>query len=129
MPEACDVSLGDYGGDSPSNYHRSVLTARKPCRCYECGQAVHVGERYERISGRWGREWIVYRFCAACSEIQIEFSSGDRQFGTMWDDFVDNWSEGAHIQACMNRVSTVAAKKKLHEKWLKWKGLDPAVGK
>jgi hypothetical protein len=34
------------------------------------------------------------------------------------------WDEGAHITACLNRLTTVGAKERLLTQWRKWKELD-----
>lgn len=120
----CKVSLGDFDGDPASVFHSHVLTARKTHKCYECGSAIVAGDRHERVSGKWDGEWSTYRFCLPCSEIGFEFAEGGRTFGFLWEGMEQNWDEGAHITACMNRLTTAAAKKRLHDQWLTWKELD-----
>lgn len=34
------------------------------------------------------------------------------------------WSGGAHVQACVQRLSSVKAKQHLLRQWRKWKGLE-----
>jgi hypothetical protein len=43
----------------------------------------------------------------------------------VWEEFEQQWHDGANLQACLNRVSTVAAKAKLRAQWQKWKGIAP----
>jgi hypothetical protein len=119
----CDVSLGHFDGDQASIFHSHKPKARKQHKCYECGEMIQVGEIYERVSGKWYDEWDTYRFCLPCSEIGCEFSDGGRTFGYLWEGMGENWDEGAHITACLNRLTTTAAKKRLHDQWLKWKEL------
>ena len=119
----CEVSLSDYDGESPDVFNSHVLTARKPHKCFECGYVIQPGDRYERVSGKWEREWSTYRFCLPCSEIGLEFADGGRCFGFLWEGMEENWDEGAHITACMNRLTTAAAKQRLLSQWLKWKDL------
>lgn len=119
----CNVSLGDYDGDVATFYDERWITARKPHACYECRATITVGERYERVSGKWDGEVRSYYFCAACAGISAEFSENGRTFGVVWDAFEEQWSGGANLQACLNRVSSVAAKAKLREQWQKFKGL------
>lgn len=118
----CDVSLGDYEGEAARVFHSEWRTARKPYRCYECRETIPVGARYEHVSGLWD-EWKSYKFCLPCSEISTEFSDGGRSFGTVWEGMEENWAAGAHIIACVNRMTSVASKRKLHERWLAWKEL------
>lgn len=118
----CDVSIGEYDGDAPSVFHESIVTARKAHKCNECNEPIVPGQKYERVSGKWD-DWQVYRFCLPCSEAQREFSEGARIFGVLWDEMRENWAGGAHLQACLNRLTTVAAKTHMRQQWLKWKRL------
>lgn len=129
MNGTCDVVLTDYDGDMASVYHEHIVRARTPHTCGECGGTIPAGDRYERISGLWyagaagEEEWSVYRHCLPCSEVSREFSDS-RCFGNLWDGMEEQWDEGAHITACLNRLTTAAAKKRLHAQWLRWKALD-----
>ena len=121
---SCDVSLGEWDGDEAEFYHEAEVKARKPHTCFECAETIQPGERYTRVSGKWDREVSTYRFCSACWEISGEFSENGRTFGVVWQEFESQWHDGSNLQACLNRVSSVAAKRKLRAQWLKWKGLD-----
>ena len=134
----CDVSLSDYDGDQASVFRSHTPTARKAHKCYECGVTIPVGAKYERVNGLWDARWSTYRFCLPCSEIAKEFSDGGRCFGFLWEGMEENWDEGAHITACLNRLSTAAAKERLLRQWRLWKlpdeptqsvdAVDPSVG-
>lgn len=117
----CDVSIGDYDGDPASKFHEHDVTARREHKCYECGSAIAAGQRYHRVSGQWEGRWDVFRLCLPCTEIGNEFSDGGRVFGSLWEDLEYAWDEGAHISACVNRLSTVASKNRLVEMWRLWK--------
>ena len=120
---ACDVSLGDYDGDAAELYHEAIVTARTPKKCDECNETIEPKQRYERVSGKWDGEWSVWRSCLPCSEALTEFSENGRCFGVLWDGMRDNWEQGAHLQACLNRLTTTAAKEHMRRQWLKWKRL------
>lgn len=120
---SCDVSLGDYDGDAPKVFNASDVTARKDHQCFECQSVIPRGATYERVTGLWEAGWETYRFCLACAEISREFSENGRSFGTLWDGMREGWAEGANLQSCLNRLSTVAAKTKLRDQWLKDKGI------
>jgi hypothetical protein len=119
----CDVSIGDYDGDPAEVFHASVVTARKRHKCDECGEPIEPRQRYERSSGKWDGVWSVWRLCLPCRDISAEFSDNGRVFGELWPEMERNWDEGAHLQACLNRLTTVAAKERLRHQWMKWKGL------
>jgi hypothetical protein len=120
---SCDVSLGGYDGDQSEFWVESSPKARKAHKCCECRESIQPGERYQRVVGKWDGRLETYRFCVPCWEISGEFSEDGRVFGAVWDEFEQNWHAGANLQACLNRVSTVAAKMKLREQWQKWKGV------
>ena len=126
MSGTCDVAIGgDYDGDAPTVYNERWVTARKVHTCYECGDPIPVGACHHVVTGLWEGQWETYRWCAACHEIVGEFSEGPRCFGVMWDEMKMNWDEGAHLQACLNRVTSVQAKQMMARQWRKWKGLEP----
>jgi hypothetical protein len=120
----CDVSLGDYEGDPAEVYHESAVKARKPHQCNECREPVPVSATYTRVSGKWDGEWSTWRFCAACWEALSEFSDGGKTFGVLWDEMQNNWAHGAHLQACLNRLTTAGAKQHMTRQWRKWKKLE-----
>jgi hypothetical protein len=123
MEGTCEVSLGDYDGDPAEIFRSHNVTARKPHQCFECRETIPVGARYERVNGKWDGVWSTYRFCLPCSEISREFSDSGRTFGYLWEGMGENWDEGAHITACLNRLTTADAKRRLHDQWLEWKDL------
>jgi hypothetical protein len=119
----CDVSLGDYDGDQATFYDEKVVTGRKPHKCNECRSDIPKGERHNVVTGKWDGEIKTYRFCAPCWEIMGEFSENGRTFGLTWETFRDEWAQGANLQGCLNRLTSVAAKQRMTEQWRKWKGI------
>lgn len=118
----CDFTLGEC--DDPAEVFRDhILKARVEHTCEECQAVIAVGARYERISMRYNEHWHTYRTCLLCREISSEFHDGGRVVGVLWDGMIENWEEGAHLQACLNRLSTAKAKHHLRDKWMAWKGL------
>jgi hypothetical protein len=125
MSGTCDVSIGgDYDGDQATVYNERHVVARKAHACYECREPIAPGTRHKVVTGLWEGRWETYRWCPACDEIVAEFSGGPRSFGVLWEEMEQNWDEGAHLQACLNRVTTAAAKTLMTRRWRKWKGLD-----
>ena len=124
MSEAyCDVSLGDYDGDSADFYREQHVTGRKSHQCWECREVIERGARHVVVSGKWDDEVRTYRFCLACWEVMGEFSEGSRTFGLTWETFRDEWHNGATLQGCLNRLTSVDAKALMTRQWQKWKGL------
>jgi hypothetical protein len=121
----CDFSIdADYDGDVASFYDERIVTARKPHQCTECGETIPVKAKYQRVTGKWDGRLDTYHFCLMCHEASGEFfEGGERCFGVLWDEMISNWEEGAHLQACLNRLTTVAAKEHMRRQWMKWKGL------
>ena len=120
---SCDASIGGYDGEPVSCFSTRWRTARIQRTCFECRDPIKAGETYECVSWLFEGSWERYSLCKGCSEVQVEFSDGGRCIGTTWDDMRQNWYDGSNLQACMNRVASVAAKAKLRDQWLKWKGL------
>lgn len=124
MSGFCDVTLSEYDGDTATFFDDQIVhRCRKAHRCDECKRVIQVGEPYERIVGKWESQIETWRFCMECREVSVEFSEGARCFGVLWDEMQQNWHEGAHLQACINRLTTAKAKEHMRQQWLKWKGL------
>jgi hypothetical protein len=123
MSEGCNVSLGEWDGDV-DDYEEIVVKSRRERTCHECREVIPAGTDHELCIGRYDGEWQRYRFCLPCSEIQKEFCEHGRVFGSTWEEFRDQWNGGANLQACLNRVSSVAAKAKLRDQWQKFKRLS-----
>lgn len=125
MSDMCSFTIeGGYDDDLVEDYEEQRTTAPEPVKCDECGDAIVVGQPCTRASGVYGGKPKTYWFCAPCMEIVHEFVEGARVFGALEEEFCLNWDAGAPLQACLNRVSSVAAKTKLHRWWLHWKGLS-----
>lgn len=65
--------MGD-SGNTPSVFFERIITARKPQTCYECGDPIRPGDRYEFVSGCWDGGWASFHTCLTCREIRNEFS-------------------------------------------------------
>ena len=124
----CDVSLGDYDGDSAECYQETHRKAAKSHACYECREAIVKGQQYHVVTGKWDGEFTTYRFCESCWEVMGEFSENGKTFGVVWEAFRDEWASGATLQGCLNRLSSMTAKEHMRQQWLKWKGLDKKRG-
>jgi hypothetical protein len=84
---------------------------------------VPIGERYDYCVGVWEGEISTYITCLTCKEIRTAFGSGGFNYGALWDDLNDFGFENMN-DSCFLKLQTVAAKKFLRERWMKWKGLQ-----
>lgn len=121
---ACDVRIGEYDGDQAEFSCITRQVARKQHVCCECHEPIQIGGVYVKWVGKWDGAFDTWKFCAACYAIAHEFSEGGITIGVLWDELQENWAQGAHLQACLNRLATVEQKALMTRKWRKWKGLD-----
>lgn len=102
---------------------RVVKAARKEHVCVMCRQKIAAGESYRTVSSVFEGEFSYDKVCEACYEISREFEYHIID-GGLWDAMAEEWEQGAHIQACIQRVTSSAAKSKLAERWRRWKGIN-----
>jgi len=58
----------DY--DVPEFFQSTWHTARKEHRCCECRQPITVGQRYERIAGKWEGQFDTFSTCEKCADLR-----------------------------------------------------------
>lgn len=117
----CEVDFSDASDDAEpvQFYDSAIVKARKPHICTECGGAIQVGEEHRRISYKFEGAFSVDRMCEPCSETAGEFDF-HIVCGLLWESFYNEWDQGAHVQACINRLTTARAKEHMRQQWLKW---------
>lgn len=117
----CDVDFSDYSDDAdPVEFHQTrIVTARKAHRCSECGGEIAIGDRYRVTAYKFEGVFGVDRVCPPCHEAAGEFGYFIMG-GSLWQMFQDEWDNGAHVQACINRLETARAKEHMRQQWLKW---------
>ena len=118
----CEVDFSGISDDAePCEFSdRRWVVARKAHSCSECKAQIATGERHEVVAYKYDGVFGSDRWCAACREIASEFE----YFivgGSLWEAVAEEWSQGARVQACINRLSTVAAKAKMRDRWIAWK--------
>lgn len=59
----------DYDS-APSFFSETWHNARKAHTCCECGQAINVGQDYQRVSGVWDGEFMTYKTCERCAGLR-----------------------------------------------------------
>lgn len=58
----------DY--ETPTVYSIATPTAKRSHKCIECGNAISIGERYERITSLFDGEWDTYKTCCRCIAVR-----------------------------------------------------------
>jgi hypothetical protein len=117
----CEVDFSDYSDDADpvEFWNRREVTARKPHRCTECKCEIAIGERHEVVAYKFEGEFKSDRVCLPCREAATEFEY-HIMGGDLWGMLCEEWDRGAHLQACINRLSTARAKEHMRQQWLKW---------
>jgi hypothetical protein len=122
----CDVDLEGYCDDAePCEFVnvQTVAKSRKPHTCSECREEIPVRSPYVRISYKFDGRLGCDRLCVSCRETATEFDYTLVGSGALWSTMAEQWDNGANVQGCMNRLTTVAAKALMLRKWQKWKGI------
>jgi hypothetical protein len=109
----CTVCLFvDDGGPQPAFYTSRRVMARRPHRCCECGDAIAVGDRYERVTGKWDGRISTFTTCLNCVDIAEQLScNGFRLHERLWEDLDEIRTEMG--LGCLNRLTRPSAKAKL----------------
>jgi hypothetical protein len=125
VSDECGVSFcDDYDGDNAFYYER-WRKARKRHTCCECRETIQPGMRYLYVTGKSDDVVWTTKICEPCKEILREFNDGAWEFGKLWENFEQEWLNGAPLQPCLNRLETVASKKKLRDMWMQYKEIEP----
>jgi len=120
MPSDCNACFyaGDY--EAPEFYVRTVRVARKEHSCSECYARILPGERYEHVSAKWEEILDSFPTCLVCVEIRDAFACEGFVHTTVWSDIREGMFESM-TTACLEKLSTAAAKAKLLKEWNEWK--------
>ena len=65
---SCSCYDGDY--DLPEFCRTEMPRARKEHFCCECDRTIRVGEKYERVSGKWDGALAEFKTCLGCSRLR-----------------------------------------------------------
>jgi hypothetical protein len=121
---SCDVCL--YGADDVDNefYSETMLAARKPHRCCECGQPISPGAMYQRATGKADGAMFSYKTCGICAEVRGVFHCGGAfYFRTLWGEMEEQAFEYLTTASECFRELSPTAKAVVLERWTTWKGL------
>lgn len=117
----CVCLYADYDGDAPTFYNERWVTVRTEHRCYECRRGVWPRDRAFVVTGKWEDRIETYYFCVACQDIAASlYCSGERTFGTLWEDVTDQLFPDGLSGACLDKLATVEGKQYLSERWWQW---------
>lgn len=121
MSEAMCCPLSSDGHSQATVYHQTMRKAAKEHHCYECGETIPRGARYEEVTGIWDGRPERYRTCASCVEIRNHFACGNGWlFGQLWKDLAENFFPDMRAGGpCMEGLSP-EAKGRLFELRLRW---------
>lgn len=116
----CEVDFEDVSDDAdPVEFvDRRTVKARKPHKCSECGNEIAVGEQHQVAAYKFEGEFHCERTCQPCREAAGEFGY-HLLGGDLWGMFREEWDNGAHVQACINRLETARAKEHMRQQFLK----------
>ena len=117
----CNVDFEDYSDDAdPVEFHQTrFVLAKKAHTCSECRGVIAKGEQHRVTAYKFEGTFGMDRLCACCLEAADEF----RYFimgGDLWAMFREEWDRGAHLQSCLNRLTTARAKEHMRQQWVKW---------
>ncbi len=60
-------------GDPPEFFTEAKRRARKEHRCDECYRPIAVGDRYQRVSGKWDGTIESFAICIPCQQYRAAF--------------------------------------------------------
>jgi hypothetical protein len=86
----------------PKFYSKSMRVARKAHKCYECGNKIEPGTRYENVSAKWEEGFEEFKTCPKCLELRdYTICHGHIpclcwSHGSMIDDCIETLKEYAH---------------------------------
>lgn len=121
----CACLYGGWDDYDGSGFQSSTTrTARKPHACKECRRPIRPGERYEHFSTKYEDRIFTIKTCATCAEIREALYCDGYVFGRMWEDIREQFFEQGGLNiACVDKLSTVAAKEVLTRRWREFLGV------
>lgn len=88
---SCVCPADNY--DPPDIYNVKTVKARKEHHCYECGDVIPVGRRYEYVRALYDGSWSSFRTCLVCVAIREDFRGKGCGFlhGDLWQSLKDTY--------------------------------------
>jgi len=100
MECACMIDSGEMC-DPPAVFTETLVVAKKPHTCCECGDIIQPGQQYELVKGLWDGSWSKFRTCSICARIRraycCSWTYGDLR-ADLWDalgvDYITGETDG-----------------------------------
>lgn len=124
MSDECGCVYMSDDGDRATFSETTRPIARREHKCYECGEVIPRGAKYERVSGLWDREMSTFKTCLTCVEIRNELCCDGWVYGFLWEAIDEYFGEGGKPFGCINKLESVAAKTKLADAYREWLELE-----
>ena len=86
----CACLFMDYSGDEAEFYDERYPKARKEYFCCECSGTIHIGEVYEKVTGKWDGAISTYKTCKTCAKIRKDYFC-TWTYGCMREDLMDHF--------------------------------------
>jgi len=81
------ICVNDY--DPPELYVSKLVKARKNWVCYECGDPIKRGSKYEVATGLYEGDFRRYRTCFTCVCVRRSLFKCGFVHGRLWEDLAD----------------------------------------
>jgi hypothetical protein len=75
----CDCSVDV--DEMPEFFLTDIVKARKEHKCCECDAKISVGEKYERVKGKWSGEIFTFKTCLICKRIREDYCPTGWEYG------------------------------------------------
>jgi len=118
----CACLYGGFESDECQFENVTTRRARKDHICIECGETISKGQHYEIYTTKFDGEVKSVKTCAICKEIRSALYCDGFFFGQMWDDIRGQLFPRFTL-ACVEKLSTVAAKDMLTRRYREFLGV------
>ncbi len=81
MSISCDCSVGV--DDCADLYRDEFPKARKPHKCYECGESILPGQKYQKSTILFECRWSEYKTCMPCFRVRDRYCHYGFYFGEL----------------------------------------------
>ena len=81
-------------------YNDMVHKTKKDYKCEFCNQAIKIGEKYHRQSGKYDGEFFDRKLHMICDKMIAEYCSENREYDDISYDGVMDWLRDKHCYDC-----------------------------